>query len=306
MKELYKRHRPKELADVCGQKPAVRALEKFFETNRVPHTILITGPSGTGKTTLARIIARKLKCKGADLVELNSADDRGIDVVRTIRRRMHAAPMVSKCRMWLIDEAHGLTGEAQTALLKLLEDTPEHVYFILLTTHPAKIIPTIRTRSTHLQLELLPPGEMTTLISAVCETEKIPLRPDVQAKLIESAGGSPRQALVSLDMIRDNAPDEQLRMLSDPSTEAFAYKLVQALCRQGARWGDVKGMLDKIEDDPETIRWSVLGYASTMAVRGEGATAARAVNIIQSFRDNFYDSKRAGLIAACWEVCNAR
>ena len=143
---LAVKYRPKRLADFLGNTETVQALRALMEREEMPHTILFTGPSGTGKTTLARIVARRLQCSEHDLQELNTADFRGIDTIRDVVRNMALCPMSGSCRVWILDEVHQLSKDAQHALLKALEDTPKHVYFLLATTDPAKLLPTIRTR----------------------------------------------------------------------------------------------------------------------------------------------------------------
>src|SRR5690606_3369465 len=105
----------------------------------IPHAMLFTGPSGCGKTTLARILRVKLRCSDNDFQEINAADFRGIDSIRSMRQQVGAAPLGGDSRIWLIDEAHSMTADAQNAFLKLLEDTPRHVYFFLATTDPQKL-----------------------------------------------------------------------------------------------------------------------------------------------------------------------
>ena len=132
--ELYKKHRPSYLEDVFGQPEAVKVLGSMIEKDDLPHSILFTGPSGVGKTTLARILKEELECHANDFKEINCADFRGIDTIRDIRNNMNRQSLMGGPLIWLIDEAHKLTNDAQTAFLKMLEDTPKHVYFFLATT----------------------------------------------------------------------------------------------------------------------------------------------------------------------------
>ena len=136
--ELYRKYRPTSFKQVVGQEEAIRTLTELGKRKAIPHAILFTGPSGVGKTTLARILQRKLKCVGNDFVEMNAANDRGVGIIRSIQNKVGLAPMLGSCRIWLMDEAHQLTSDAQSAFLKLLEDTPSHVYFMLATTDPQK------------------------------------------------------------------------------------------------------------------------------------------------------------------------
>ena len=155
--ELYKKYRPKNFKRIVGQPTITEQLTSMTRSNQFPHSSLFSGPSGCGKTTLARIMRNKLDCGDQDFQEVNCADFRGIDMVRDIRNRMNLAPIGGECRVWLIDEAHQLSSQAQNAFLKILEDTPSHVYFMLATTDPQKLIPTIRTRCAEFKVSSLNP-----------------------------------------------------------------------------------------------------------------------------------------------------
>ena len=208
--ELYKKHRPKNFEDLIGQTTAVRLLSKKMKSNNLPHTVLLTGPSGCGKTTVARILKRLLKCSKGDYKEINTADHRGIEDIREVNRRMRQAPIDGDCRIWLIDEAHKLTNDAQNAFLKMLEDTPKHVYFILATTHPQKLIKTIRTRSTQIDLKSLSNKDLEKLLLSISEKEKFNLPEDVLEKIIENSDGSARKALVLLDQVIELDEEEMI------------------------------------------------------------------------------------------------
>ena len=144
--ELYRKFRPTKLQDVYGQPQAIKALQAMVIKKKIPHVMMFSGHSGSGKTTSARIMRRHIKCGIPDFSEMNCADIRGIDAVRDIRKSMHLKPMNGTSKLWLIDEAHRLTGGAQEAMLKILEDVPSHVYFILCTTDPNKLTRTVRDR----------------------------------------------------------------------------------------------------------------------------------------------------------------
>jgi len=147
-------------------------LAQMVKRNKVPHTLLFSGPPGCGKTTLARILRKKLNCGKYDFSEVNCADFRGIDMVRDIRSHLQQAPISGDCRVWLIDEAHKLSNDAQNAFLKMLEDTPNHVYFFLATTNPQKLLKTIRTRCTEVVVKSLGDKNMEELIDDVIVGEK--------------------------------------------------------------------------------------------------------------------------------------
>ena len=155
MSELYKEFRPSVFEDVKGQKRAVSLLENYIQNKDLPHALLFTGDSGTGKTTLARIVGSEISCSKQEFIEINCADFRGIDMVREIRKQMNFAPFYGEVKVWLIDEFHSAPKATQEALLKLLEDPPSYVYFMLATTEPGKVLRTIKTRCTEIPLNLL-------------------------------------------------------------------------------------------------------------------------------------------------------
>lgn len=305
-RELYKKHRPKSLKRIIGQPNAVRLLEVMFEEINIPHTFLFSGPSGCGKTTLARIVKNKLGCGKLDFEELNCADVRGIDGVRRIRNRIQSAPISGDCRVWLIDEAHKLTNDAQNAFLKMLEDTPDHVYFMLATTHPQKLLNTIRTRCTEITVKVLNYKAMGKLIRSVAKREGIKLleilTDEVVDKIIECSEGSARKALVLLNQIRGLKKEEDiLEAIQKSATEQVAINIARALLNPRTKWPEMVKFLKGFEEDSEDIRWMVLGYANKVLLSG-GKYASRAYLIIVAFRDHFYESKFAGLTAACYEV----
>jgi DNA polymerase-3 subunit gamma/tau len=306
--ELHLKHRPAQFKEVIGQSVAAGQLYQMLASKRVPHALGLFGPSGVGKTTLARIVAAKLGCSMTqwDLLEINAADDRGIDAVRDIRKAVGRPPVVGSTCVWIIDEAQGLTKDAQNAMLKVLEDgIPQFAYFILCTTEPGKLLPTIKTRLTSLTLNLLNSDDMDTLVTAVAKREGIELSVEVRDGIIQAAGGSPRMALVKLGMVREKSKvEDQLAILGNGVSEAdvAAIEIVRLLMKPGCKWTDVATLLSGCNEDPEKIRHLVLNYAAAPLLKGQ--VHKRAVLILEAFRFNFYDSGRPGLIHACYSVCS--
>ena len=202
MTSLCQRYRPHSFNGVIGNEATIERLKAVLSNEkRRPHSYLLHGPAGCGKTTLGRIIAKELGCKGMDFVELDSADFRGIDTVRSIRRHVPYLPMESKCRVWLLDEAHALTNDAQTALLKSLEEPPSHVYFILCTTLPEKLLPTIRSRCSQYVVSQSTDIQIKYLLRRVVKAEGESMSHAVYNRIVHSSNRIPRQALVVLDQV---------------------------------------------------------------------------------------------------------
>ena len=206
--------------------------------------------------------------------------------------------------MWLIDEVHATTKDAQTAFLKLLEDTPRHVFFMLATTDPNKLLKTIRTRATEFRLKPLRADVMVGLIQLIHNIEKgEDLSEDVCDKIVEVSEGSPRKALVWLGQVIGLDEEEQLAVV-EAGGDQETIVLARALVKPRPSWAEVARILKGLkesEQDPEGLRYMVLGYASSILLGG-GNLSKRARLIIDVFRENLYDSKWPGLVANCYEV----
>jgi len=299
--EIYKKHRPVDFDEIVGNETTLKTLRAAVDNDEIPHFILFTGPTGCGKTTLARIIRRKLKCGRQDFEE---AAPRKIEEVRLIRSRISQAPMRSKCRVFLIDECHKLTSDAQDEFLKMLEDTPSHVYFIFTTTDQQKLKKTIRNRATELAVKPLNDDKLAELIINICRVEKTKVVEEVIEKIVANSEGSARKALVHLNsVIRLKNKKDQLNAIIPASTELAAFEIVRSLMYKPVKkWKEMAAILKATEgEDAEMVRHLVLSCCKTELLKA-GRFAGRAYVIIDVFRDNFYDSKMAGLVAACYEV----
>jgi DNA polymerase III gamma/tau subunit len=304
--ELYKHYRPTRLEEVLGNTSTVASLTNMLERGTLPHTLLFYGPSGCGKTTLARILRQELNCSDMDFRELNCSDFRGIDTIREISRSMNLAPTGGPCRVWLLDEVHQMSKDGQNAALKILEDTPSHVYFILCTTDPQKILKTIRTRCCELPVESLSRQDMASLLKGVAKREKkAGLDKRLIEDIIDAAEGSARTALVLLDKVLNlEEADQQRGAVVSLKEDTETIELCRALLKREG-WTSVSKLLREIQADPESVRWAVLGYARAVLLKKKDTQAYQAYHVITCFEDPFYDSKAAGLARACFEaVCD--
>jgi len=217
---LHIKYRPRTWDEIWGNEEVVELLKSSLSkpAEKRPHVFLLQGPSGCGKTTLARIIKKELGCADLYYNELNVADTRGIDRVRYIISECQNTPWMGSVKIYVLDEFHQITKEAQNALLKILEDTPRHVYFILCTTEPKKIIRPIRTRSATYQVNSLPPSLIRDLLNWVCNEERKEVSNEALEVISRTCEGSSRQALVSLDQVIDiNDPQKALKIITQAS-----------------------------------------------------------------------------------------
>jgi DNA polymerase III gamma/tau subunit len=311
---LYQKHRPTKISDLKGQPDAVAQLKDMHKRDTFPHAILLTGDSGCGKTTIARILRTRLKCSAHDFVEKNAAEVRGIDAIRDIAGRMGLSPMGGESRIYLLDEAQQLTKDAQSALLKLLEDTPAHVYFLLATTDPNKLLPTIRTRCTTIAVRPLPLPAMRELLFEVAEKEGVPdPDPKLLDKIAEIAQGSARKGLVLLEQVlfiqgadAEEIERQQYSILGKADLEHQAFDVAKLIVN-GAAWAQVAIKLRALKDeDPEGMRRMMLAFFTT-CVLNNGKDLKRCGTILGIFAaQNTYDTGWPGFVNACYKASEVK
>ena len=221
---LYRRYRPETFAELIGQSQVTDPLRTALRNDRVNHAYLFSGPRGCGKTTSARILARCLNCAegptdtpcgvcascvelsrdgsgSLDVVEIDAASHNGVDDARDLRERAVFAPARDRYKIFILDEAHMVTPQGFNALLKIVEEPPEHVKFIFATTEPEKVIGTIRSRTHHYPFRLVPPAQMLEYVQKLADSEKVEVEAGVLPLVVRAGGGSVRDTLSLLDQL---------------------------------------------------------------------------------------------------------
>jgi DNA polymerase-3 subunit gamma/tau len=339
---LYRKWRPRRFSEVVGQEPVVRTLRRAIETDRVAHAYLFSGPRGTGKTSTAKVLAMGLNCaKGPtpepdgtcencrsvinnsslDVVEMDAASNRGIDEIRDLRDRVNLAPVAGRTKVYIIDEVHMLTAEAFNALLKMLEEPPEHVVFVLATTEKHKVLATIISRCQ--SFDFRRPGVETIKekLAEIAEVEGIIVEPEALTVISREARGSFRDAEGLLDQISSFADGEVTaamvrELLGSVGPEALLETTAALTERRAA---DALRIIDRLSNEGRDLGQFVaellshlrnlmlLPYAPQIALAEVGADerglleeqassvpTAELVRLIESLGDTLGRIKRGG------------
>src|SRR5213593_2971870 len=268
MAALYRKYRPQTFDDVVGQEAVVRTLKNAITSGQVRQAYLFAGPRGTGKTSMARILAKGLNCASGpttepdgtcpaclgitagtslDVIEMDAASQRGIDDIREIRDRVVLQPVEGRYKVYILDEAHQLTDAAWNALLKLIEEPPPHLLFVFCTTELAKVLPTVRSRCQTFVFQRPRFAELVTLLRRVCDGENIEAQNAALALIARSSHGSFRDAVSTLDQLASATTGEvtvqAVLQLVGAVEEESLFRLCDAIVDQ-----DTAGVLLQVEE----------------------------------------------------------
>lgn len=306
VKELRLKYRPKSFEEFVGNEKMVRSLKSILDREEGrPHTLLFQGPSGCGKTTLARIVARELGCSFEfDLKEYNISDMRGIDTARELIRVSKLSPLQGKVRVYILDECHKATNEFQNAMLDLLEAPPPHVYFLLCTTEPQRLLATIRgQRAMVFQLSSFSRPQMIKFLKDICNKEGVEFPSKHLVEIARSSNGSPRAALNILDQVIDIDDDEKAfdAILSASASSSSVKDILDLLMAPGqSSWKTMAKLIKNLDVEPEDSRYAIKGYMGSVFLNSGDR---RHYDIMSLFLDPLHYSGREGLIEALYLAC---
>lgn len=300
---LINKYRPKSFDEVVGHGAIKIALEKAIQKGRA-HTFLFTGPAGTGKTTLARLTAKKLGCAAVDIQEVDAATNTGIDAMRVIADGMNYGPIGGKAKAIIVDEVHALSKQAFQSLLKALEEPPEWGYWMLCTTEPTKIPANIKSRCFHVALKPIAKTALVELLKNVAQKEKLSGKAlkGIIDLCAEQAEGSPRQALTNLAVVAEaKTIDEAEELLENADQSTLAIDLARAISKP-FNWSTVQPILAGLKDqNPESIRQVVRAYFTSIAIKvPRGPTLEHALNVLEVFSEPInYQDGITPIVVAC-------
>jgi DNA polymerase III subunit gamma/tau len=297
---LHIDYRPNDLKEIVGNNATIEKLISVLERKKdKPHTYLFQGPRGCGKTTLARIAATKTGCDPNDIKEIDVTTNRGIDSAKELKEKLMYKPLHGKSKAIILDEVHTGTTGFFNALLKPLEEPPKHVYFFLCTTDPQKLLKTVKSRCMIFTVEQLSKPELTLLLKEVVEAEEAIVHDNYLNMIVEKSEGIPREALIMLDSVID-LPEEKIEKALDviQTQEKQVIDLCRALLAQN-KWTQISAILKGVKEEPEKIRWAVIGYMSAVLL-GKSKQHKQAANIINEFSEPFFNTQKAGLVKASY------
>lgn len=316
--DLYHKYRPLRFGEIAGHKEVVNSVRQAVLNPHPSQAYLLIGESGTGKTTTARIMAMSLNCERRgedgepcleckscktiltgncpDLVEVNAANNRGIGDIRSLCQSMMNMPMLLRKKVYILDEAHQLTNDAQSSLLKELEEAPSHVFIILCSTHPKKILPTVKNRCQRFVFSSLRRSELVSLIEEVTTLEGKDFPKSVYSSVADASGGSPRNALVMLQQVLQlgsKDPQEISRLLNDgEADDPEVIKICFELSGNSPKWDRVTNLYKEVSHfGAPAIGMMVAGFFRNKLLKASGTDAAKFSKVLSFFVTPFDEGK---------------
>lgn len=295
---LYRKYRPNDFDEIVGNEAEIESIKLNLEKENKSQVYLLTGPPGCGKTTIARIMAKKLGASELSIHEINSAENRGIDTARGIIEQLKYVSM--EPRVYIVDELHKTTNDWQNAMLKPLEDTPQDTYFFLCTTDPTKLIAAIKTRCTQIKVSSLEPELIYRHLYRIAKKEGLEISKKVLLKIAEVSDGSMRKALVFLEKIMGMTDEEKMLEVLELGEEAELQ--VIEFCRillKAKSWNQIVQVLQKVDlSDSEKVRYAVMGYMGAVLMKTENQKAAQ---VLECFSESTFYTGKNGIILFAYQ-----
>jgi len=311
---LYTTIRPTTFDEVVGHDGICASLKRIVDKHAkggdTPHAFLFTGPTGCGKTTLARILVREMGCGELDIKEMNAANTRGIDSIRQLVEGSGLPGLGGSGRAYILDESHQMTTPAQQALLKVLEDCPPRCYIALCTTDPQNLIPTIRNRCTKFELGSLRPNDIQQVIEdAEARANLGPIEQGTSTFIVRAADGCARTALVLREQVEGLSIDQAEEVIKKAALDEMGLKemmriMVDPRVSGWQKWVKVAAVYGKLKDqEPEGVRRGVIGYLKACLLNAKTDKAGeRFCDMLEEFTGApLYTS--GDLVAMLYRAC---